>query len=214
MVSATSFADWQVAYSKAYQFPYGLSKSDTIYFTSPLLGGAQVRVEYTGDYPCYISAEKIVSDGTTLYPGVDGTFKVPAGGLARAMIYARSTKWSKITCTETLYVHTAPPTTTMKYLGTSQLDTHSMEVVFKLDVPKKVTHFRLEVPAFCSDAVVVYAAETQTEGFWDEAQLVDESDRTYEVAEGVGMRISAIRLRLYDAPGVSCPINFYARLKP
>lgn len=211
-----SAAEWKVIYSKAYTFPFGVSASSPLTFP-PGYGSAKVKVEYTGYNPCYIRAERIdvtLAQGGTvaLLPDATGAFDLPSTDIRQAVIQARSSKWSKVECTETLYVQTAPAVSTMKYLGSLTLEPSWDEASFKLATPLKVTHFQLEVPAYC-DVLAVSGAETMTEGAWDDAKLVDTHGRVFEVAGGMGMRISAIRLRLDPTLVGSCPINIYARLK-
>jgi len=208
---------WQVLYSKAYNFPFGVSVSDPIYVPAQSKG-SKLRVTYSGANPCYIRAQRIDVYGpdssvTALLPDSAGLFDVPAKPIARAVIHAHSTKWVQVTCTETLYVQTAPPVSTMSYLGSVTMESDWEMAIYKLAEPTKLSHFRIEVPAFCSD-LSIDSADTMTEGVWDDTKQLHGDDLVFQVGEGVGARISAIRLILDKAPATSCPIHFYGSIKP
>jgi len=209
-------ADWTQLYSKTYTFPFGTSSSSA-FAISPTYGSRKVFVDYTGQTPCYIQATRIDvtfngPGGTVgVLPDAAGEFVLPEGNISHAVIWAHSSKWSKVQCTESLYVqNSVAAATQMKFLGSLTIEPSWEEASFKLESPMKVTHFQIEVPAYC-DALAVNTAQTMTEGAWDDAKLVDSQERTFEVNGGMGMRISAIRLKLDPTLAGQCPINIYAK---
>ncbi len=214
--NVASAAQWKLVAAKTYQFPYGVSVSDPIVLHATSSSEQHVKVGYTGSTECYIQAERIevqTHQGTlALLPDAQGVFNLPAADITQAVIHARSSKWSKVTCTESLYIETAPSVDQMKYLGSLSIEPQAGEVVFKLTSAAKLTHFQIEVPAFCK-AMNIADAATMTEGEWDNAKIVDTTNRIFEVGDGAGIRISAIRLILEDTADMACPINVYGRVK-
>jgi len=210
-------AEWKLLYSKAYSFPYGVSVSDPILWSTPAKA-LKLKLTYTGANPCYIQGQRIDIYGPdfsvkALLPDSAGVFELPATPVQQIVVHAQSSKWAQVVCTESLYAQAAPAAHSMSYLGSVTIESDWETAIYRLPEPTKLSHFRIEVPAFCSD-LSIDSADTMTEGVWDDATPSHGDDLVFEVGEGSGTRISAIRLVLDKAPATSCPIHFYGSIKP
>ncbi len=75
-----------------------------------------------------------------------------------------------------------------------------------------VRSFRVAVPKYCKD-VEILEAGTVTEGVFDEAKLVSETDHTYSVNGGAGLRVSGVRLTTNGPATSVCAIPVFLSAK-